>query len=186
MAKQDEKTSDETESEETESEETEGEEGTEDSDDEDEDEDESDDEESDDEEDGDEEAHGASDPPHGDVHAHAHAGAHGHDDHGLAHVMPLNLLFGILGVLLFLTVVTVAVTSVDLGAAGNLWVAMIIATIKAGLVCAYFMHLRWDARFHLLLFLGSLLFLILFLSGTITDRAEYQRDLDFYTSVQAK
>ena len=47
------------------------------------------------------------------------------------------------------------------------------------------MHLRWDHRFHLILFLGSLLFLILFLSGAITDRAEYEQDIEFYTNVQA-
>jgi cytochrome c oxidase subunit 4 len=99
--------------------------------------------------------------------------------------MPVNLLFVILGILLFLTVVTVAVTSFDLGGAGNLWVAMVIATVKAGLVVAFFMHLRWDNLFHLILFLGSLLFLILFLSGAITDRAEYERDIQFYTNAQA-
>ena len=100
--------------------------------------------------------------------------------------MPLNLLFGILGVLLVLTVVTVAVTGVDLGAAGNLWVAMIIATIKAALVCMFFMHLFWDNKFHVILFVGSLLFLILFLSGAITDRSEYERDIEYYTSVHEK
>src|SRR5262249_32078403 len=124
-------------------------------------------------------------PPGSGAPALAHAGAHGHDEHGLAHVMPLNLLFGVLGILLVLTVVTVAVTSVDLGASGNLWVAMIIATVKAALVCVFFMHLKWDSRFHLILFLGSLLFLILFLSGALTDRAEYERDIEFYTSIQA-
>src|SRR5688572_5575223 len=80
---------------------------------------------------------------------HATDGAHGADDHdhGLAHTTPLSLLFGVLGALLVLTIITVAVTAVDLGANGNLWVAMIIATIKAALVCVFFMHLAWDQRF---------------------------------------
>jgi cytochrome c oxidase subunit IV len=190
MAKDDDKLSDpetETETEDTETEDTEGEDTSDGSDESDEDDDDegSDEDDDDDESDeDDEEAHAgaASTPPPSGTPALAHAGAHGHDDHGLAHVMPQPLLFGILGVLLVLTVITVAVTSVDLGSAGNLWVAMIIATIKAGLVCAFFMHLRWDNKFHLVLFLGSLLFLILFLSGAITDRGEYEQDIQFYTS----
>jgi cytochrome c oxidase subunit IV len=120
-------------------------------------------------------------------HSHAASDAHGHDDdHGIAHTTPLSLLFGILGVLLVLTIITVAVTSVDLGAQGNLAVAMFIATIKAGLVVTYFMHLRWDKLFHLVLFLTSVLFLILFLSMSITDRSEYDRDIEAFRSSQAQ
>jgi cytochrome c oxidase subunit IV len=119
-------------------------------------------------------------------HSHAASDAHGHDDHGIAHTTPLSLLFGILGVLLLLTIITVAVTSVDLGAQGNLAVAMFIATIKAGLVVTYFMHLRWDKLFHLVLFLTSVLFLILFLSMSITDRSEYDRDIEAFRSSQAQ
>src|SRR6267378_1799517 len=87
--------------------------------------------------------------------------AHDHD-HGLAHTTPVWLLFAILGALLVLTVATVSVTSFDLGAQGNLVVAMIIATVKAALVCTFFMHLLWDKKFHVVLFLTSVLFLILF------------------------
>ena len=54
---------------------------------------------------------------------HGH-GAHDHGpgghDHGLAHTTPVSLLFGILGALLVLTIATVAVTAIDLGAQGNL------------------------------------------------------------------
>src|SRR5690606_460271 len=114
---------------------------------------------------------------------HAHATAHEH--HGLAHVTPISLLFGIFGALVVLTVVTVAVTKVDLGAQGNLVVAMVIATIKAGLVVTYFMHLRWDRTFHVLLFLGSLLFVLLFLGLAITDRQEYQPSIDEYGAAES-
>ena len=112
---------------------------------------------------------------------------HGHDDHhdhGLAHTMPLPLLFGVLAALLVLTVATVAVTSIDLGAQGNLIVAMVIATIKAILVCAFFMHLLWDKKFNLVLFLTSVLFLVLFLSMTVTDRGEYQQSVDEFRAQQ--
>jgi cytochrome c oxidase subunit IV len=108
---------------------------------------------------------------------------HGHD-HGLAHTTPISLLFGILGALLVLTIATVAVTAIDLGAQGNLIVAMVIATIKAGLVCTFFMHLLWDKKFNTVLFLTSVLFLILFLSMTTTDRGEYQRDVDAFRAQQ--
>jgi len=98
-------------------------------------------------------------------------------DHGLAHTTPVSLLAGVLSVLLVLTIITVVVTRIDLGGQGNLVIAMIIATIKAALVVTYFMHLRWDRRMHLLAFLSSVLFAILFLSMAITDRREYMPDI---------
>lgn len=121
----------------------------------------------------------------GHAHAHAaHAHAGGGHDHGLAHTTPVWLLFGVLSALLVLTIATVAVTSIDLGAQGNLIVAMIIATIKAVLVCTFFMHLLWDKKFNLVLFLTSVLFLILFLSMATTDRGEYQHLVDEYRAQQ--
>ena len=119
-----------------------------------------------------------------DGHAHGDEG-HG-DDHGIAHTTPLSLLVGILAALLVLTILTVSVTSIDLGHQGNLAVAMFIATIKAGLVVTYFMHLRWDKLFHLILFLTSVLFLILFLSMSITDTSEYQHDVEAFRAAQAQ
>ncbi len=99
-------------------------------------------------------------------------------DHGLAHTTPVWLLISILMALLFFTVLTVAVTSFDLGSQGNLVVAMVIATIKAGLVATFFMHLAWDKRFHAIGLAGGVLFFILFLSMVVTDRGEYQKDID--------
>jgi cytochrome c oxidase subunit 4 len=118
--------------------------------------------------------------------AHA-ADAHGdaHDDHGLAHTTPVWLLVAILGILLVLTILTVSVTSFDLGAQGNLIVAMVIATVKAMLVVFFFMHLFWDKKFHLILFLTSILFLILFLSMAVTDRGEYDKDVEAFRAAQA-
>ena len=121
---------------------------------------------------------------HGHAHDTAHDHAHGAHDHGLAHTTPVTLLFGILAALLALTVATVAVTAIDLGAQGNLIVAMVIATIKAALVCTFFMHLLWDKKFNTVLFLVSVLFLILFLSMATTDRGEYQNDVDAYRAQQ--
>ena len=119
------------------------------------------------------------------VHSSHDHGTHGDDHgHGLAHTMPVWMLIGVLGALLVLTVATVAVTAVDLGAQGNLIVAMVIATVKAILVCTFFMHLLWDKKFNLVLFLTSVLFLILFLAMATTDRGEYQHLVDEYRAQQ--
>ena len=70
------------------------------------------------------------------------------------HVVPVPLLVGVWATLIFLTVVTVAATKVDLGSL-NLLVAMFIAAVKATLVCLYFMHLRWDRPFHTIVFVSA-------------------------------
>lgn len=113
------------------------------------------------------------------------ADAHG-EHHGIAHVTPMKLLIGVFAALVVLTVVTVAVRSIDLGGQMNLVVAMIIASIKAGLVVTYFMHLRWDRTFNVLLFLSSLLFMILFLAMALTDRQEYQPNIDMAEEAQTE
>jgi cytochrome c oxidase subunit 4 len=107
-------------------------------------------------------------------------------DHGLAHTTPVWLLFAVLGALLFLTVLTVAVTGVDLGAKGNLVVAMVIATIKAALVVVFFMHLAWDKRFNALAFIAGILFVILFLGLVVADRAEYRPSVDAYDAAHPR
>jgi cytochrome c oxidase subunit 4 len=94
--------------------------------------------------------------------------------------MPVWMLVGVLAALLFLTVLTVSVTNYDLGSEGNLVVGMVIATIKAALVVTFFMHIFWDKKFHLILFFTALLFVVLFLSMSITDRGEYQGNIDQY------
>jgi len=105
------------------------------------------------------------------------------DDHEcLGHVMPVPILLGVFLVLIVLTFATVAVTWVDLGA-WNLWLAMGIAAIKATLVAAYFMHLRYDNPFNALMFGAALLFLALFISLTMLDTFEYQPDIDFQERV---
>ena len=116
------------------------------------------------------------------------ADAHGHGDHashGLAHTMPVWMLGAVLAALMGLTILTVSVTNFDLGSEGNLVVAMVIATIKATLVVTFFMHLLWDKKFHLILFLTAVLFVVLFLSMSITDRGEYQHNIDLYTTTSA-
>jgi cytochrome c oxidase subunit 4 len=117
------------------------------------------------------------------AHGHGH-GAHADDEH-FAHTSPMFLLVGVLAALTILTILTVAVTGVDLGGQGNFVVAMIIATIKAALVMAYFMHMAWDKKFNVVVFLSSFLFVILFLTMALTDRREYQHAIDMFQAAAA-
>jgi cytochrome c oxidase subunit 4 len=109
----------------------------------------------------------------------------GHGDHGLAHVMPVRLLVGVFLVLMVLTVITVSVTAFDFGEL-NLWVAMIIATIKACLVALYFMHLRYDSPFNGFIFVCAMAFLGLFLIICMLDAIQYTPDVDAWREVQSE
>ena len=73
--------------------------------------------------------------------------AHGHseDGHDFAHPMPIPMLLGVFVALTVLTVITVGQASFDLGS-WDVALVMLIATIKAGLVAFFFMHLAFDKR----------------------------------------
>ena len=106
----------------------------------------------------------------------AHTGHDAPADDLHVHVVPLPLLIGVFTALIALTVLTVAVVRVDLGAF-NLWLAMIIAGVKVTLVALYFMHLRWDRPFHGFIFLGAVLFVVLFIGIAMLDTAAYDPDV---------
>ena len=103
--------------------------------------------------------------------------AHDHDDHGIAHVASKKVLLATITALLALTIITVMATWIDVGKAGNLTIAMIIATIKATLVCMYFMHLRYDKKFHTVAIATALLFALLFVGFALMDRGTYLPDV---------
>jgi cytochrome c oxidase subunit 4 len=113
----------------------------------------------------------------------AHANESGHPEVG--HVVPLRTLVAVLLALLALTVVTVAVTFVDLGPL-NLAVALIIALVKGSLVLLYFMHLRWDRPFNAVVLISALAFVVIFIGLTLLDSHNYQVDLipDFGSQIQ--
>ena len=87
--------------------------------------------------------------------------------------MPKSVLLATWGSLVVLTVVTVAVADLDFGRL-NIIVALLIATLKASLVGLFFMHLRYDSPTYGFILIVALLFVALFISGTITDTAAYQ------------
>ena len=74
------------------------------------------------------------------------------------HIVPFKTYFLVLISLLVLTVITVGVAQIDFGAL-NAFFAMLIATIKAGLVLLYFMHLKYDDKIYGLIF-GTAVFIV--------------------------
>lgn len=85
-----------------------------------------------------------------------------------AHHPPTSLYIKIWGALMFLTVVTVSVTFVDMKKFAIV-AAMIIATTKAGLVASYFMHLRFESRIYTILLLVALSSFGIFIALTFAD-----------------
>ena len=92
--------------------------------------------------------------------------------HGV-HAVPRRILATVYGLLILCTVITVAVSRVDLGQA-NIWAALAIALVKGGLVVMYFMHLRWDSPFNGIVLLAALFFVALFIGLALLDSKSYQ------------
>jgi cytochrome c oxidase subunit 4 len=76
----------------------------------------------------------------------------------MSHVATKGSYVAVFAALIVLTLVTVAVTYVDLGAL-NLAVAMAIAITKATLVVLFFMHARYSERLVQVTIVTALLFL---------------------------
>ena len=84
------------------------------------------------------------------------------------HVLPLKVYFSVAAALLMLTAATVAIAQFHFGEF-NLLIAMAIAAFKASLVALYFMHLRYDNKIYAVVFVGSLMFLTVFITFTMLD-----------------
>jgi cytochrome c oxidase subunit 4 len=117
--------------------------------------------------------------------AHGH-GTHEHEHHD--HVLPIKTYFGVFGALIFLTAITVGVSYLNLGPRALL-VALVVALVKAGLVVGYFMHLKFDVRFHSFVFFSSIIFLAIFFGFTFMDlgsRTTMVAEQGTFTFVQEK
>ncbi len=101
-----------------------------------------------------------------------------HHDNQIGHIVPVKFLVLICAILLFLTAVTVWVSRYNFAdiniAEMGIIMALFVATIKATIVGLYFMHLRWDRPFIGFIFVGSILFVVLFVGMAITDSTAYQ------------
>lgn len=87
--------------------------------------------------------------------AHAHHADLGHD-----HVTPLGVYFGIFGLLMALTAITVGVAWVDLGSL-NILVALGVAFVKATFVVLYFMHLKYSSKLTWVVLASGLFWLVI-------------------------
>jgi cytochrome c oxidase subunit 4 len=86
----------------------------------------------------------------------------------MAHVVPPRVYYTIFAILMALTAITVAVSFTDLGPL-NTVVALGIASIKAGLVILYFMHVRYGTGLTWLVVAAGFAWLGILLVFTMAD-----------------
>jgi cytochrome c oxidase subunit IV len=84
------------------------------------------------------------------------------------HISSYSLNGKVLIILLLLTMTSVLAISFHLGAL-TVTLALLIATVKGGIVMSYFMHLKFEYRLLRLLVMGVLLLYIAIVLGTFTD-----------------
>lgn len=108
----------------------------------------------------------------------AHSTPHSHESHqSFAHPMPVWQLIAVFLALIVLTFLTVFQSTLELGNT-ELIVSLFIATIKASLVILFFMHMIHDKPLHAILFIGSFVFVALFLGFTLMDAGAYNDALE--------
>lgn len=94
--------------------------------------------------------------------------AHSVDEDGMPHVSPIDMYLKVFGALFVLTIITWAVAFIDLG-----WlstpVAIGIAMVKAGLVIAFFMHLKDAAKINWIVGLAAIFMVIVMFAFTMSD-----------------
>lgn len=86
-------------------------------------------------------------------------------------------LIAVLAGLLVLTGVTIALTSIDMGEALNLWLAIAIAVLQASLIALYFMRVCRDTPFNAVVFVAAMVFVALFIGMAVLDAKESHSDV---------
>lgn len=88
------------------------------------------------------------------------------------HITPFNTYMKVFGALMVLTVLTVAVSShvtgIHFGPLSTV-IAMAIATVKAFLVMAIFMHLKYEGALNRVIFGSAFFFLLVLYFFCVTD-----------------
>ncbi|MFH1699375.1 MAG: cytochrome C oxidase subunit IV family protein [Candidatus Zixiibacteriota bacterium] len=87
---------------------------------------------------------------------------------GEHYLVPIKVYLGVALALFILTVVTVAVSKINLGG-WNVVVALAIAGVKGLMVLLIFMHLLYDKKLYLIVFVIAILFLSIFIIFTMFD-----------------
>ena len=93
--------------------------------------------------------------------------AHSDSSQPHSHMKELAMTFA---ALIVLTIVTVKIAKLDFGSVAiNISIAMFIASIKAGLVALYFMHLKWEEKLIVGFAALSIPFVILMIATMVWD-----------------
>ncbi len=88
------------------------------------------------------------------------------------HIVPYKTYVIILLTLVVLTFISVAVTSIELGAL-TVTIALLLASVKSVIVLTYFMHLKFDHKIFAIMVVG--IFAIIFIVILITFLDYYYR-----------
>jgi cytochrome c oxidase subunit 4 len=92
----------------------------------------------------------------------------------MSHNVPSKTYTNVLWALLALTIVTVAISRVHLGTAGNIAVGLLVAVIKASLVTLFFMHLKYEQRWWTGIVLFPLTLVLIIILANIPDTGTNQ------------
>ncbi len=107
------------------------------------------------------------------------------ESHQLGHIIPRRIYTMVLGALLILTLITVWVAQFDFGN-WNIVVAMVVASIKAGLVTLFFMHLKYENKVTWLYVLFPIVLLFIMIGGIFSDNPFRDPLEPVHTEVQRK
>ncbi|MCA9403588.1 MAG: cytochrome C oxidase subunit IV family protein [Candidatus Omnitrophica bacterium] len=97
------------------------------------------------------------------------------------------LYYKVFGTLAVLTVVTVAISSLKIGIALAIFLALFVATTKASLVASFFMHLSHEKKLiYLVMSLTAFMFLfmMIFIVYTVHDVPDGTKNLNFEYHVE--
>ena len=90
-------------------------------------------------------------------------------DEGLGHIVPVSVYNTIFISLIVLTFATVWAATLDVSEDAHLFIAILIATIKAVAVVAIFMHMRFESKLLLSIAIYPFFILALMILGTSGD-----------------
>jgi len=89
-------------------------------------------------------------------------------EHGTHHIVPVRIYLMVFGALMVLAALTVGASFINLGVSNNL-IALAIAVTKAGLIMAFFMHLKYSSRLTWIVAGVGFFWLIIFFVITLGD-----------------
>lgn len=84
------------------------------------------------------------------------------------HIQSYARLLGVLACLWALTALTIGIARIDMGIF-NIWIAILIASVKASLVLLFFMHLKNESLLLKITFIGTILCLVIFIGFIFWD-----------------